>query len=590
MFGGLIDDIGFGIFTAMFTITAKLPLLLIRAIVRIFQLIAFDLPQYLLFGIRNNAPFSTAQLPEMFIRMSIISIIIFFLLFFIGILRAGIYKENQNNPVKVVLKYSVIGTFWIVVLPIALYAFSLISNAVLSLILGSSNKTLDRQIWNGMWSAKEYDISFEKWDKIGENYVFGRDEWNLLKSGQGIMLWFLSLMISVSTLIPLVLGAITLIQKIFQQFVLFIIAPFVAASSLIDEGRRMKMWQEQYITKTIVIIGFVVSIQVFGAFINLAAKWASGMDEDFFTRFLILIVVCVGGAVASMGISALIASFTGESASVRETMAETKGLIAGGAGILAGAKLATKLGEKTFGAVSKGLLSGGKKLGNALGKKSATLSRLGAKASLLGNRLTGKISKDEYTNRKGLLNDEFLHHKSAVSDAQSALHQAEVDYVNNGGSAYDLGRSTNSLIRQESSMEKDLKNIAKEHGTNSKHYKDALKAKGNLSSLIDARMNKDAVVDFNHGKDTNRKQNERRSGALTQEQINELTRQKRYEAYKNRGNQTVAEFKASEANQNVNKYKADTLANVSNANRAQDEIKNKVNKKTNRNYGKGWKH
>lgn len=581
MFTDLINTIGHGIFTAFFTFTAKLPLLLIRAIARIFQLIAVELPQYLLFGIKPGESFSSGHVPELFMRMSIIAIVVFVIFFTVGILRAGVYKENQNNPIKIVLKYSIIATFWITILPLALYAISLGFNAVLNLMLGSETRTLDRQIWNGLYSGTEYPkIPFERWDRIGADYNFDFDTWMLLDNGQGPMLWFITLIINFATLIPLVLGGLTLIQKVFQQFVLFILAPFVAASALVDEGRRMKLWQEQYITKGITILAFVVSIQIFGTFINLSTHWVNTLKEDFFTKFALLVVICAGGAVAAMGMSSLVASFVGESASVRETMSETKGLIASGMSMFSAAKKAGALGKKVASGAGKIAKTGLSKSASFLSNKLPQASKLKASASLLGKRLSGKISRDEYKHKKVELNDAFNNHKESMLQSKNDWNTAQKDFLSQGGDRKWLSASTNQLISQESDLDLKLNDISKSYGKDSQEYKDTLNQKMMISNLLDSKINRESSRSFSNSDKIKKQFNEKRVGAMTRDQIDAIAKQKRYEAYKNRGNKTASEFMNSKEYQSINKEYQNNLEKNKSASKDLSNRKKELDKIT----------
>ena len=66
------------------------------------------------------------------------------------------------------------------------------------------------------------------------------------------------------------MGLLTLVQKVFQQFFLFILSPFIAAASIADDGKRMKQWQDMYMAKSFAILGLIISIQLFGAFLTRA--------------------------------------------------------------------------------------------------------------------------------------------------------------------------------------------------------------------------------------------------------------------------------------------------------------------------------
>ncbi|SYV89974.1 Uncharacterised protein, partial [Metamycoplasma alkalescens] len=61
--------------------------------------------------------------------------------------------------------------------------------------------------------------------------------------------------------------------KIFQQFFLFVISPFIAAASVADDGKRMKQFQEMYASKSFAILGLVVGVQLYSVFIGRAMNW-----------------------------------------------------------------------------------------------------------------------------------------------------------------------------------------------------------------------------------------------------------------------------------------------------------------------------
>ncbi|WP_429995320.1 hypothetical protein, partial [Mycoplasmopsis bovis] len=62
--------LGYTIWFGLFNITVRLPLWLLDSVVKIYKMITFALPSYLLFGISPGESFANAQLPILFLRMA----------------------------------------------------------------------------------------------------------------------------------------------------------------------------------------------------------------------------------------------------------------------------------------------------------------------------------------------------------------------------------------------------------------------------------------------------------------------------------------------------------------------------------------
>ncbi len=180
-------------------------------------------------------------------------------------------------------------------------------------------------------------VSFATWSKphpeYGSYYV-SYDTYSNLPNGANAQSWFMGTILSIGSLIPMVLGIITVVQKIFQQFFLFVISPFIVAASVSDDGKRMKQFIEMYSTKSFAIIGMLIGLQMLTVWITKTTQWSNTLDINFLERFLMNIALIIGGVISVMSLTSVTTAFAGESASVRETMAETKGTIATGAGLL----------------------------------------------------------------------------------------------------------------------------------------------------------------------------------------------------------------------------------------------------------------
>ncbi|WP_434329632.1 hypothetical protein V2P39_00895 [Mycoplasma capricolum subsp. capricolum] len=331
------DGVIWAIFVAFYTLLVQLPLIFLNVILLLFNLIAVGLPQYLLFGVSLNSSFDNVSLPLLFVRLSIISVIVFVILFVISAIRVHFQKADEPNPIRIAMKNSIVGTIWLIAMPIILFIFHSIFNVILTLVLGNETASISKVIFLSLRNAEWKNISSVEWEKMANNnFTFDRNVYNELKTGQGSILVIIGGLVSIATLIPLLLGLLTLVQKIFQMFFLFVISPFIASASVSDDGKRMKQFQEMYMAKTVSILAIIISLQLFAAFLSRASSWVFSLELDindnlkYFAKLLLVLGLAAGGAVASSGISSEIAAFVGETTSVRETLGETKNLISQG--------------------------------------------------------------------------------------------------------------------------------------------------------------------------------------------------------------------------------------------------------------------
>ncbi|WP_434341900.1 hypothetical protein V2P24_01070 [Mycoplasma putrefaciens] len=468
--------ITWGIFILGYVPLVRLPLVFLEGVSSIFQLLAIGLPQYLLFGIPIDGKFSDATLPYLFIRLSIISILVFVILFVISLIRVHFQKENEENPIKIAMKNSLTGTVWLISIPLILFIATTIFNILLTLISGDASDSISKTIFASLRNHRNNDISVSEWEKIANNgFNFERSTFNKLANQEGLILVLMGGLISISTLIPFLLGILTLVQKIFQQFFLFIISPFIASASVSDNGKRMKQFQEMYAAKSFAIIGIIISLQLFGVFVSRAQEWVFGLNNiSIIVRFLLLFAIITGGAVASMGITNEITAFVGESASVRETLGETKNLIS--------STVALSGGAGAIGAFAKKAINSTTKKGRLRNKRNEEIKL--AKQKLKKGHITRSDYQNatvgaQYSYKQGLndIKTEKLALKAAKQnflDNEEIINSNELESSerlsafkqNEGLSKKDFSRNESSLIRQQNKAYKEVKKINKlEKGT-----------------------------------------------------------------------------------------------------------------------------
>lgn len=497
--GEVYNKIGFGVFNIFWYLIVVLPLILIKSILICYQLIAISLPQYLLFGIGLSEAFELSKFPTLFLRLLIISVAIYIVILAASLIRLHFWKgDNEPNPVSVALKYSVLATVWIIGIPLVLYVFNLLIGIMINLITGADKEALDYQIFINLYDPKRLKgISLKDWQYIYENNYFLKfEQYKQLEDGRAVELIFLGSLLSVSTLVPLVMGMLVVVQKVFQQFFLFIIAPFVAPTAMADDGKRLRQWGQMYFAKGFSILGFLVSIQVLGAFILQTFKWVNSpdlKDLHIMVRYLLILGVIVGGAVASTSISSEVAAFIGESASIKESISETKGMMAGamalGGGVFAAAKGVGKLMKSGGGALAK--------VGAAVKGGKRGVQALNAKRDLKAKLKNGKIDNEEFELAKQGLDAKVNERRESVLAAKKAdredlknlktqYKQGEISKEEYKEARKDLSLDTEKLTKKENALAKQEAKLLKKG--NKEEAKAIAERRQKIGSLIDKKI------------------------------------------------------------------------------------------------------
>ncbi|UOE64634.1 hypothetical protein MbovBow_01325 [Mycoplasmopsis bovis] len=319
----------------------RLPLILIDLVAKTYTLISTSLPQYLMFGIKPGQSFTDAQLPTLFLRLTIISVFVFAILFILSAVRVQFQKRDEVSPISVAMKRSLLGVLIIIGIPILLYLFTMIINILMNLILGGEGVTIGQSIFESLydktWAAK--GLSFTTWkqsDPEMGSFHISRSTYKKLPDGSPGQILFMGAFLGFGTLVPLGAGLIVLVTKVFQQFFLFIISPFIVSASVADDGKRMKQWMEMYAAKAYAILGMLIGMQMLVVWTTKSIGWANTLNMNYFARFILMVGLIIGGVVSVSSLTDIVASFAGESASAKEALASTKASLKGGIALAAG--------------------------------------------------------------------------------------------------------------------------------------------------------------------------------------------------------------------------------------------------------------
>ena len=352
MFDWILDPIGWIITVPLWTIFVTIPFTLLKYIAFGIEAIAIILPKLLLFG---SEIVSLNNLPYMFLRMTIISVGIWFLLFIFVFFRYMFQNsESRVQSVKTAAKYSLLCWVYIVLIPIGIFALYMLIDWLLDL-LGAG--TADGGVADMLFGAvKPEGVSDSSWNAIKNDHFFlslraFKDLGGMSNLYMIDFQMLLLLAVAIGVLVAYFFAGFTTMMKIFEQVFLFCISPVIATTSVIDGGKRLIQWRDMAIGKAFVVFGIVLGSRLYISLLDFAVDNVSvitGINSTSFwvqfPNYLVIILIAGGGAFAFSEFGNVLAAFVGEGVGMRESMSQAKAFMQSGIAMMAPAKAVAKVG------------------------------------------------------------------------------------------------------------------------------------------------------------------------------------------------------------------------------------------------------
>ncbi|MHA3801849.1 Mbov_0396 family ICE element transmembrane protein [Mycoplasma sp. VS30B] len=488
----MFDPLYYAVYSAISSVLVGLPLRLISVIVTAYHLIAIDLPQYILFGVKISDGINGADVPYMFMRFVVVSLILWVFMAMFSVVRMHYAKmDGSDNYVRIAIKRSALGTLYLLGIPVIIFVANMLISLLVGVIIGGdgSNTTLSDTIWEVLYdktalTSQNPPIPLESWKSWGSNggYLIPYYPYrNSVPWGAGANIIITGAVIGLGTLYFLIMGIMLIVGKILQMFWLFIISPFVVSASIMDDGNRIKIWRQQYIAKQLSVLAFFVGIQIYIQFGSRASAFINSLENvDYLLKIILSIALYVGGALAVQNFGSEVSNFIGESASVKEGMQDLKSVISGG----------RVLGKMSAGGVMGGL---------AMSKKGADIARFGiganarqlafAKRKAKSLYKAGKISKDEMKNQiidatneariRKETNRLLRNDRNQYNTEQDAKISETKNRMLENQQAYRDGKiSKDKYIQQQEYEKLKLKLNKQDKKSNARAIQDAIRLKG----------------------------------------------------------------------------------------------------------------
>lgn len=320
----------------LWTILVTVPFLILKYVIFGIEVIGTTLPKILIFGTTENITWN--NLPEMFFRFAIIAGGLWFVFFFFILGRY--YFQNAETGIeslKTAAKYAGLSIVYMWLIPAGVFLLYTAVDIMFYLLGISSQGNLADLLFNAI---KPPGASDKAWQEIiNNNYALSLGGFVSI-GGAGnafniILSAVLGGVLGYGVVVAYFFAAFMIMHKVFDQVFLVIIGPIVATTSIIDGGKRIGMWRDMLISKSLVIFGIIIGSRLYVAFLqqtvtNIEFLTGIKQTDSFFANLpnlLVIILIGIGGSFAFSEFGHLLSSFTGEGASLKESFAHTKSLI-----------------------------------------------------------------------------------------------------------------------------------------------------------------------------------------------------------------------------------------------------------------------
>lgn len=280
----------------------------------------------------------------------------------IAIIRSE-YAEGQNKRSKGKILGKAFQSFIIfLIIPFVLSAGIVFTNTVMGSVNDAMNPYVLEQGENASIGGQilvtsgyyAYIGDPELREEVEHNFIVGKldyfdkdvvDDYYKIRDID----YFTGLIGSLAILVMFVLSSISLIQRIFDIVLLYMISPISVSTIPSDDGNRFKLWKEMLISKVLSAYGIILAMNLF--FIIIPQVQTIAFFNNGFKNGIMQILFIIGGAFAVTKANLVVAQLTGNTAGGQETQQ----LIAN---VRTGKSIARAIG--TTGLALGGAVAGGK--------------------------------------------------------------------------------------------------------------------------------------------------------------------------------------------------------------------------------------
>ena len=370
-----------------------------------------------------SSVWNEGRISKAYLFLLTIAIGVMILCMVVGLIKAQ-YNKEQVGATKKVLTNSLKSVIYFAVIPlICLIFITLVADLMNIIINGTSRIFADSETTTSIGEAISQGIFEASLPNIaqGEGLEWTDTFSNLNSNGAGLKAggdynYMLSIIVSALIIWSLLLATISLVERIINLILLYLTAPFVIASSSLDEGARFSIWKDKMLSKYLGVMGNLLSMVIYLYLASWTTKEGNIELENKTVELFIKCIILIGGAFMCNKGNQLIAGLISHNEAMQEGLSAQQsnsmlhgGMALGGAilhgagrkanamagGGLAGAtggsgsgEAGTNLAGGSGASATKGLGIGSKvKGGLSAVKNGGLLAVAGAGARVMGNML-----------------------------------------------------------------------------------------------------------------------------------------------------------------------------------------------------------
>lgn len=296
--------------------------------------------------------FEDSTIQYVFWAFMIISFFIFFVSIIIGIIKSEVVGQDNIQPKIKIFKRAALSFFTVIAMPVifvlAIWATTFLMGAIVEVMGGSSfsENNLSQKIFEICLPSPKPDFEINGpiiWsDSIGDishHYDLSQYNYFIAYIGGGTILFILAI------------AALNLVERLINIIMLYIISPFVLATSPLDDGNRFGIWRDLVISKLLGIGGMVISLYLYFILLNVAGDFFTGTS---YISKLTYLLFAIGGALAATKGGMMIANIVGQNTAMMEGQQQAQSARLVGTGLMTGMRLAGNILSGSVGLLSRG--------------------------------------------------------------------------------------------------------------------------------------------------------------------------------------------------------------------------------------------
>lgn len=306
----MINTIFYGVFSAFWYVFCYFPLMLLKLVINLLDLLAIKIPMFVLFG-GQEFKWGSQTIIYYFL-FAVLAIFIIFGIVFVKFILS--FKNAERRfEFKMSFKYSIVACLMIVAMPVVIYGlhlFMILLYETTQQIFGKSQENnitaeIVRQLMPKFKDTLTSQGSQKWYTQVSQNFKINKELWITFAEGSSSLLIIETFISATSTLYVLFGLFVGVSKSTFNQFGLFTTLPTTIALGAKDGGQSLRKWIADYIKILLKTLILLVLLIVFRLYIEIANKSSIALTNFLFNQDntlnylikpLISITLIVGGA------------------------------------------------------------------------------------------------------------------------------------------------------------------------------------------------------------------------------------------------------------------------------------------------------